>query len=382
MSNWKYTIPVARAEDRLDGAYIIGEASGPEPDSHGTEMAREAIEDFARQIKERVEQGDPLPYIDSHQKDGVLRTLGHVMEAAVTPDFHLMVAVRLDTDNPAATFLYSSLKRGKQYGMSIAGDGVEYVRAKTAGGPVLRFMKVVLREISNTTRPSWVPSFGTVLARSIDNLGESEVSEELVRDESAPEVETVAEESEVAADVEKSSDEQTIDAADEAAPEEPEAPVERTTDEPIEADEDVERARIAKRDVSAILEAMKALATKLETIGIAEADEATPETPETPVENSEKGEEETVEFGGIRVERAVAEALTAYVDEKINAAVEPLKAEIERKDAYIEELLALPAGKVPAPVVRDKFDNDLDRIAGLTPEERLRIGLSAVYADR
>lgn len=373
MADWKYTIPVLRAEEAADGKYLVGEASGPERDLHQTEMSPEAITDFAAQIAERVAAGDPIPYVDAHAKDGVMRVLGHVIAGSVTPDFHLVIRVKLDDLNPAAQYLWNSVTRGKQFGMSIGGNGVAHRYVRTAdGNRVIRFTKVLLQEISNTTRPSWVPSFGTVLARSVDT-GVNEVSEELTRDEetTAPEAAPAEETTEVA-----TSDEQTETPVENAAPE--------PTDEVDTTDDEVERARIAKRDAEALKTAMLALIDQINALGInVEDHQATPETPEpTTVENSDTGAEETVEMGGIRVQRDIATAMTAFVTSEIERAVAPLKDELTKRDAYIEELLRLPAGKVPAPVVREKFDSEMDRIKAMSPEDRLRESLSHIYGDR
>lgn len=382
-SMWKITIPVARTEDRTDGLYIVGEASGPERDSHGTQMSAEAIHDFARQIADRVAAGDPIPYIDSHQKTGLLRELGHVMEGMVTPDYHLRIAVRLDDNNPAATFLYDALKRGKQYGMSIAGDGVEHMTVRDdTGNRIVRFLKVALREISNTTRPSWVPSLGTVLARSIDGeLGDYEMSDNL-ENESAPEVETTdSVESAPVADVANSDDEQTAPAPEETPAEEtaPEAETERDADESVPSVDDisVERSRISKKDAEAMLAAYSAMGAQLKALGIlADADTEAPET--TTVENSETGDET---FNGLPVSRDLSDAIRSFVSSEVERATEPLTKVIEEQAATIKALEELPAGKVPPALVRDKFESDKPDLSAMSPEDRLRWGLLQVYGE-
>ena len=197
-SNWKYTIPITRAEETEDGLFLVGEATGPERDSHGTRMSPEAIQDFARQIADRVSEGNPLPYIDQHLKAGVTRVLGDVIHGTVNPDnYHLGVRVQLDEDNPNALMIHKKIaKRGKQYGMSIAGDGIEFEWEDDGNGrKAPLFTHVALREISHTPRPSWVPSFGTVLARSLEEDGqEIEMSDEL--DTTAAEEQTTVTEAE------------------------------------------------------------------------------------------------------------------------------------------------------------------------------------------
>lgn len=361
---WKITIPVERSEERSDGRYIIGQASGPERDGHGSRMSPEAIVGFARQIAERVEAGDPIPYIDQHAKTGVLRELGQVMEGTVGEDFRLTVGVRLDTDNPASNFLYNNLKRGKQYGMSVAGDGTDFVIDRDdLGSRVVTFTKVLLREISNTTRPSWVPSFGTVLARSLDQLDttESESMSETTVAETTPIAETPV----------------------------VEAPVVENSAPEVDADTiNVERARIAAKDNAAVAQAFATFAQTLTELGIDLAPETpstvTPETPAAPavVENSETGDE-TVDFNGVKVERELAAALSSFIASEIERSVAPLTAKVDEQAKYIDALEKLPAGKTPAPIVREKFETettgpDLEK---MTPAERLRFGLSALYGN-
>ena len=168
-ANFKYTFPIAKAEARADGLYLVGYASGPEIDTEGERMAPEAITRFSEQINSAPD-GMKLVYRDAHAPDGVLRDLGEITKAWVTEKFHLGVEVKLEDTNPASTYLFRSIKeKGKQYGMSVAGHVVDYAMefVDSVGKSVLTYKDVVLDEISNTTRPAWYPSFGTVLSKSI-----------------------------------------------------------------------------------------------------------------------------------------------------------------------------------------------------------------------
>lgn len=168
-ANFKYTFPIAKAEKRDDGYFLTGYASGPEIDTEGERMAPEAIARFSTQINEAPED-ERLVYRDAHAPDGVLRDLGEITKAWVTEKFHLGIEVKLDESNPASMYLFRQIKeKGKQYGMSVAGHVVDYAMefASEVGKSVLTYKNVVLDEISNTTRPAWYPSFGTVLAKSI-----------------------------------------------------------------------------------------------------------------------------------------------------------------------------------------------------------------------
>ena len=173
-AEFKYTITVEKAEQTEDGLFVEGAASGLGVDSKGHEMDPAAIVRFAEQVRMRAEAGDPVPYLDNH-KQGLLTELGHVVSADVDPDWNLKVRVKLDEDNPASTLLYSRIKRGKKFGMSVKGTATKWARRiDETGRSVLRFFDVALTEVSNTTQPIWTPSFGTVIAKAVIDEADAE----------------------------------------------------------------------------------------------------------------------------------------------------------------------------------------------------------------
>lgn len=387
MSNWKYTIPITRAYEQ-DGALLLeGEASGPERDKHRTRMLPEAVLDFERQIMERVNSGNPLPYYDNHSKfrtkdggiapKGALAELGVVVMARVNEAGRLFVRAELDSDNPAAVFIHRKAAQGKRYGMSVAGDANPtdiVVERDENGERALAFKRVELTEISNTTAPSWVPSLGTVIARSLDA---DEAEEENPMTEVAKTEETAAPATETTAEATVVENAEVTAPAAEAVAETTETTTERTA-ESTESETEVERARMSKKDTEAITAAFKSLA---ETLGVdlkslsAIGTPATETAPETP-ERSETGD--TVDFGGHAVDRTVAEAITAFVGEKLTEAA----GVIERQAEYISKLEGMPAGKVPATVVREKFENPLEEITRIEDaDERLHAALNALYVN-
>jgi len=99
----------------------------------------------------------------------------------------------------------------------------------------------------------------------------------------------------------------------------------------------------------------------------------TPATPtaEVPVAlSADAGDEntdDTVEIEGVRVERSVGELFN-----KLNA-------KIDEKDQLIAQLMAMPAGQVPAAVVRSKFPDGKDPMDDMTPQERMRFALEKLY---
>lgn len=400
MSDFKYTIPVTRAWE--DGAlYLEGEATGPEQDNHRTRMLPEAIEDFARQIKERWESGDPIPYLDAHQKivtregqrvkvtpKGALARLGHVVEGWIKPNGRLGVRVELDKDNPAALFIHRKAAQGFKYGMSIYGncDPKTDVVKDDQG---IAFKRISLGEISNTTAPSWVHSLGTVLARSLDA---DEADEENPMTELANEAErTEAPAEETTEDAERQENESPEAPAAEAA-ETTEETTERETQTEAQTEAEVERARISKADNEKVVEAFTAFYSTLTGLGVElpkwevatdtatepAATEAAPESASRE-EVSETGTEaNVVEFAGHAVEREVAEAIAAFVGEKMTEAA----AVIERQAEYIKKLEEMPAGKTPPARVKGKFENPLDEITSIQdPNERLKAALNIIYQN-
>ena len=176
-AEFKYTISIEKAEQTDDGLFIEGVASGLGVDSQGHEMDPVAIERFAAQIEERLAAGDPVPYLDWH-KESVLSELGHVVKATIDPDWNLRVRVKLDEANEAARYLHQKIQQGKKFGMSVAGRATKFAKRYDPQQQknVIRFFDITLKEVSNTTKPIWTPSFGTVLAKSvIDEAGAESV---------------------------------------------------------------------------------------------------------------------------------------------------------------------------------------------------------------
>lgn len=171
MTDWKITFPIEKAEKRDEGLFITGLASGPEMDAQGERMAGDLIYRFAEQINSTggLALSSRLVYRDAHAPDGVLRDLGWINKAWVNNDKRLAVEVKLDDENPAATYLFRQLEKGKQFGMSVAGKVLDFADEFMAdvGAVVRTYTDVILTEISNTTRPAWTPSFGSVLAKAL-----------------------------------------------------------------------------------------------------------------------------------------------------------------------------------------------------------------------
>lgn len=375
VAQFKYTFPIAKAEKRADGLYLVGYASGPEIDSEGERMAPEAIERFAAQINET---GSSLVYRDAHQPDGVLRDLGTITKAWVTEKFHLGVEVKLDERNPAATFLHENImERGKQYGMSVAGHVVDYAReyVEEVGQSVLTYKNVVLDEISNTTRPAWYPSFGSVLAKSIKDAA-SETTEDTMR--------KTAENAELDAPVEdatKSEDaattaEDTTEKADDAAATtdstekaaEGEA-AEDTTEKADEADaEGVEKAgrRVSATTAATLLGAFSTIQTALTDIGVLAAPEAAADAAATSEKSADEADGDTTEK---------SDAST----DAVGTELADLRKALEQATARISELEARPTAAAPGAITdtsKAASDEIADTLAKASPADRLRIAFA------
>lgn len=363
---FKYTFPITKAEVRPDGHFIVGEASGPEVDAHGERMSPEAIERFAVQITERAARGDNIPYVDSHMKDGVLHELGELTRAWITEDFHLGVEVRLFTDvNAAADSLFKQVLRGKQYGMSIGGVVANYEDDLSSGGLVRTYLDVLLREISNTTRPAWTPSLGTVLSKAID----SATAEDAAGDNPSMDEELQSGQTEPATE---KTDEEVTEAA-EATVENSEAEAETETESAEkagaeESDEDLEKAgkKISAGTAKELLGLYNQMTSTLQSLGLIEDAKKTDsqddgETTESVTEKDNDGDATDDLTGQItELTRTVAE-LTAKVEEYGNA----------------------PAGNAPALVERAELTEDDVRKAldEMDPADRIRLGLKARFGE-
>lgn len=368
-ARFKYTFPITKAEKRADGIYITGYASGPEVDSEGERMAPEAIERFAAQIN-ATDADTRLVYRDAHAPDGVLRDLGDITKAWVTEKFHLGIEVKLDEANPAASYLFKQLEKGKQYGMSVAGHVVDYADELLEGAGVIvrTYKNVVLDEISNTTRPAWYPSFGSVLSKSIKDAA-SETTEETMSKTAQAELEdqnvedaTKSDEAAATEDTTQKADETVVDGdttakADDTA----EDTTEKAADEA--ADADVEKAgRRVSAATAAELRAMhEAITNALTAVGVIDA----PAEGEAE-KSADKSSEDTTE----KSEASTDAASTELAD---------LRKALEQATARIATLEAQPTAQAPGAITDTSKSTDefSELLAKASPAERLRLAMAA-----
>jgi hypothetical protein len=376
---FKYTFPIAKAERRADGLYITGYASGPEVDSEGERMTPEAIQRFSDQIN----SADPerrLVYRDAHAHDGVLRDLGEITKAWVNEHFHLGIEVKLDESNPASVFLFKQItEKGKQYGMSVAGRVMDYADEFLADvGTVVRTYKdVVLDEISNTTRPAWYPSFGTVLAKSIKDAS-SDASMGANAMKVGPNGELLDENVEDTTKSEDANTEDTTEKTDatDSSVDETEKSDESTEEDQTEKSEDEsdeETTSKAGRKVSGataseLLSALNVLTSALTNAGVI----TTPEGGESESEKSASAAEEDT------TEKTDDEDSTEPVITKSD--LDELAAALAKANERIAELESRPATAVPGAITdatKTAEDELNDVFAKASPSERMRLAFAA-----
>jgi phage head maturation protease len=336
-ASFKYTVPISKAEADDDGLYITGEASGPEIDIQDERIAPEAIKAFANQIKERAASGDPIPYLDEHDKStsgrGVLRHLGDLVDGEITDNNHLRVKVRLNEDNPAATFLYRQIVAGKKFGMSINGDVLEFADelVKSIGRKIRTFKSVILTHVANTTRPVWTPSLGTVLNRAVEKALADEGNGEEMAEETV--VESTAVEEATTTETPAVEETTTVEATAVEAETETETPAAPATT-PVET------------KLDALISAFATLAEALKpATPAAEVARSEDETPEPVVSKSES-------------------------DDRFAA----LEAEL----AELKERSATPTPPLVTKAAREEFEGLMSE---MSPQERLRVSLAAIHGE-
>lgn len=380
--DWRITFPIEKAEQRADGFYLTGLASGPEIDTQGERMDKSLIHRFADQINiNGIPLTDRLPYRDAHSPDGVLRDLGWITRAWVTPESRLAVEVRLDEVNPAAMFLYRSALpvseggRGKQFGMSVAGKVINFKDEFLAdiGKTVRTYLDVLLTEISNTTRPAWTPSFGSVLSKAIDDAAEAESLQE--RNLMSKTAEELAQETttEASGETTEKADETAADAAatstDSAAGDSTEKSGEESAEESTEkseettgsSDEDVEKAgrKVSTATANRLLGMYAEVGAALRDLGLIEADTDNNGTAEKADSDDEgetlsKSDEPTVADLLARVEELAKSntELTAKVAELEQRPLTQVPPVIERAEAEVEDFSKSFANLDPAAKLR------------------------------
>jgi hypothetical protein len=354
---FKYTVPIQKAFTGEDGKLrLTGAATGPETDLQGERIHPSLIDKWITQIN----SGEKIvPYIDWHKRDTSMAELGFVEKAWKDESGHMWVDIVLDDDNPVAQYIHKSISKGKQYGMSVYGKVTRFADEVIETGKRVRtFYDSTLDEISNTTRPVWVHSFGTVLSKAVDEMSRTADGDKSVANETETpggnEEEVVTETTEIA--VEKTTESGAATAPDtQATPEE--APAEaapEVVEKAIAGETKRDEKRLAK-----LVAQYNALGETLRESGLLESEDAGAETKaeETVVQKSETDEEDRF----VRLEKSI-ETLSATVL------------------AIAENT---PAGTAPGLLQKSENDsNPIDDLKAVEdPLERLRLAMAARYGE-
>lgn len=351
---YKFTFPVQKADERADGIYLIGMATGPEIDSQNERVHPSLIHKWANQIN----RGEiEVVYRDWHQKDTSLSDLGIVTKAWVDETDHLGIEVKLDEDHPTAVYIHKSVKKGKQYGMSVFGKVISYADEylQDVKRNVRTFYDATLEEVSNTTKPVYTPSFGTVLSKAVSEaaVGDNRLGDEVktTPQDSSEEVNTST----------------TTDSGAATAPDTGEAPETAADNTTVEKAVKSENKKDEKA-LAGIVKNWTALGEQLKAAGLLpEADAASGSTSEeTTVTKSEDSQDS-------------AEASTS-------SAPDDSVATLQKSVNSLAEVVTALAGKISdggAPVVVQKSEADpLGELkAEVDPIERLRLALAVKHGE-
>jgi len=358
--NFKYTIPVEKAYVGEDGRLRLeGAATGPEVDLEDQRVAPKLIDKWVSQINSGAME---VIYDDWHKKDSVVSDLGTVEKAHKDEKGHMWVTILLDEDNPVSQYIHKAARKGKQYGMSIAGDATEWVDEIVNGRRVRTITDGVLTRIAHTTRPIWTPSFGTVISKAIDAAesgsanGETQVGEETTVSEQTEKTETTT--------VATANPDATTDSGEATnpdsgkAPEEASESTETSVEKAVSADTKKDQKKLDK-----IVNLVGQLNSALAEIGLSGV----------AVETQADAGTETVEKAG-SVEDASEKADVAELTKIVKAQSEQIATLMDR----------VTDGSAPGVLRKSDPVDPLAELKAIeNPMERLRLGLAAQHgADR
>lgn len=348
---YKFTFPVEKAESRTDGLYLVGMATGPEVDSQNERVHPTLIQKWADQINRGEVE---VVYRDWHQKETSMADLGVLTKAWVDDTNHLGVEVKLDEDHPFAVYIHKSVKKGKQYGMSVFGKVHSYADEyePTLKRNVRTFYDATLEEVSNTTRPIYTPSFGTVLSKAVSEAatGDIRLSEEARTAESTEA--TTTETTEVKTET-------TTDSGAATAPDTGKAP-ETAADETVEKAVKAEDKK-SEKALQGIVKNWTALGEQLKAAGL---------LPST-TEGSGSGEETTVtKSETVETTKDTSAPDVVTLQKSVNTLAEVVTALADR----------ISDGGAPGLIQKSEAVDPLAELkAEENPIERLRLGLAVLH---
>lgn len=357
---YKITIPIEKAFVGGDGRRrLVGAATGPEVDLQGERVHPTLIDKWVDLINSKPET---IPYMDWHKKesDAITAELGVIEKAWKDENGHMWIQVVLDDDNPMSQFIHKKAMAGKQFGMSVKGNVIRYADeiVPELGRKVRTFFDATLDEASNTTRPVWVHSLGTVFAKAVDE----ELSHAADGDKSvANETETPGgNEEEVTVETKETVVETTTDSGAATAPDTQAAPEEAPAEEAPQVAEKAIKGDTKRDDkrLTRIVNLYTALGNELRESGLLDAPEAEVETAaaETTVEKSVTDEDDRF----ARLEKSM-ETLSATVL------------------AIAENT---PAGTAPGVLRKSEESDPLEELRSVEdPIERLRLAMAARHGE-
>jgi hypothetical protein len=346
-TDFNITIPLQKS-DREDGWYVTGIAAGTDVDSEDWKLTENCITKFVQQVGERQ-----VPFKDWHAKNTIMSEMGTVEKAWITPNFEMGVEVALDQDHPGAQWLWKQLSKGKQYGMSVAGDVPESgyrIEKSGTGKRIVVIDEAELEEISCTTKPIYTPSFGTMLRKAID---EAEAKSVPTGDKSS------VDETPVTTDEQTTETTAVVAATPAEAQEQPVTSVQKAVS--------TDTVRDAK-GLAKLVKQYHEMGTLLVDLGIDVSAPATEEAPSTDTTVVEKSTDESTDDSELL-------ALVKSVVETNSA----LKAEIESLKERIPEVTA-PGVTIRKSEAEEAFEawGNLRRD---NPKEALRLALEASHAS-
>jgi hypothetical protein len=359
--SFKYTIPVEKAFVGEDGGMrLIGAATGPEVDLEYQRVHPKLIDKWISQINSGAME---VIYDDWHKKDqdSITADLGRVEKAHKDEKGHMWVTILLDEDNPVSQYIHKAARKGKQYGMSIAGDATDWVDEVIDGHRVRTITDGILERIAHTTRPIWTPSFGTVISKAIDAAqsgsanGETQVAEETTV--STQPVENTTETTEVTETTTATTDSGAATNPDSGkAPEESGANTETPVEKAVSADTKRDQKKLDK-----IVKLVGQLNGALAEIGLSGVE----------VETSTNDEPEKVAKAGT-VEDESEKADVAELTKIVKAQSEQIAALMDR----------VSDGSAPGALKKSTPVDPLAELKAIdNPIERLRLGLAVQHGE-
>ncbi len=356
---YKLTIPIEKAFVGDDGRRrLVGAATGPEVDLQGDRIHPSLIDKWISFVNDNPET---VPYRDWHKDNTSTAELGVLEKAWKNEAGHMMIQVVLDDDNPVSQFIHMKALKGKQFGMSVKGNVIRYAQefVPDLSRKVRTFYDATLDEVSNTTRPVWTHSLGTVFAKAVDE----ELSHAADGDKSvANETETPGgNEEEVTVETKETVVETKTDSGAATAPDTKATPEEAPAeDAPAEVEKAIKGD--TKRDdkrLEKIVAQYTALGETLKESGLLvseDADAASTAEETVVVQKSETDEEDRF----VRLEKSI-ETLSATIL------------------AIAENT---PAGTAPGLLQKAQETDPIDELRSVeNPLERLRLAMAARHGD-